>query len=48
MVSMLMDGEADICASALSATLERSRVIDFAIPYDKDIDTLMIMVNQPH
>lgn len=45
MVGMLMDGSADICTTALSVTLERSQVIDYAIAFDKDIDTLIIKVH---
>ncbi len=40
MVGALVRKEADMCTAALSVLLERSRVIEYAIPLAKDIDTL--------
>ena len=42
MIRMLMEDEADICTTALSITPERNEVIEYSLPIERDIDTLMI------
>ncbi len=46
MVGMVMDGKADMCVAPLTQTFARDEVIDFTIPLQREITTLLSPVSK--